>query len=72
MVRPMYSHVGIWGYTPQLVPKRLVFDEQRPLQLIWVVQCASELLDTKSELLKQMFEQFNRSLNPNLLEAEVC
>jgi hypothetical protein len=26
----------------------------------------------KSELLKQMFEQFNRSLNSDLLEAEVC
>jgi hypothetical protein len=29
-------------------------------------------LNTKSELLKQMFEQFYRSLNPDLLEAEVC
>jgi GTP-sensing pleiotropic transcriptional regulator CodY len=31
-----------------------------------------ELLNMKSELLKQMFEHFNKSLNPDLLEVEVC
>jgi hypothetical protein len=31
-----------------------------------------ELLNMKSELLKQMFEHFNKPLNPDLLEVEVC
>jgi hypothetical protein len=71
MMRPCTA-LWVWGYTPTTSPERLVSDEQRRLKLVWAVQRASELLNTKSELLKQVFEQFNRSLNPDLLDAEVC